>query len=57
MLTVWCRKNPRKAGLVFIIVIAIIFIWIHGPFHKTNIMPECIPASLGDHGSGVNEIE
>jgi len=51
----WCRKNPKKTGLVFIIVIAIVFIWIHGPFHKRNLMLGLpTPESLGDHGSGVN---
>lgn len=57
MLMTWCRSDPKKTAVVFIIVIAIVFIWIHGPFHKINIMPECIPASLGDHGSSVNKIK
>lgn len=50
----WCRKNPKKTAVFFIIVIAIVFVWIHGPFSKINIMPESIPAILGDNGSGVN---
>lgn len=49
----WCRKNPKKAAGVLIIVIAIVYIWIHGPFQKIhNVYGE--PASLGHHGSGVN---
>lgn len=56
-LIAWCRKNPKKTAVVFIIVIVIVFIWIHGPFHKINILPESIPASLGDHGSGVNRLK
>jgi len=54
-LIVWCRSNPKKTVVVLIIVIAVIFIWIHGPFHKISTMLGApTPASLGDHGSGIN---
>ena len=52
-LIAWCRKNPQKATVVFIVVALIVFVWIHGPFHKINNVygePEC----LGDNASGVN---
>ena len=49
----WCRKNPKKTVGVITIVIAIVYIWIHGPFQKIhNVYGE--PESLGDHGSGIN---
>jgi len=42
----WCRKNPKKTAVVFIIVIAIVIIWIHGPFHRTsNLMSGPSPFS------------
>lgn len=34
-LIAWCRTHPIKA-VIFIIVIAIVFVWIHGPFHKIH---------------------
>jgi len=53
-LIAWCRKNPKKTAVVFIIVTAIVFIWVHGPFYRTSDIMEGIPAILGDQGSGVN---
>ena len=55
-LIAWCRKNPKKTAVFFIIVIAIVFIWIHGPFHKIHNVWGT-PLILGDHGSGVNRIK
>ena len=44
----WCRKNPKKTVVAFIIVIAIVIIWIHGPFHRaSNLMSG--PSPFGQH--------
>lgn len=48
-----CRSNPKKTVVVFIIVIAIVYIWIHGPFYRTSDVMEGIPMILGDHESGI----
>ena len=55
-LIAWCRKNPKKTVVVFIIVLATVYIGIHVPFHKRNLMLGLpTPESLGDHGSGIND--
>lgn len=56
-LIAWGRKNPKKAAVVLIVVVAITFIWIHGPFYRTSDVMEGIPMILGDHGSGVNRLK
>lgn len=49
-----CRSNPKKTIVVSILVMAIVIIWIHGPFYDITRSLNCTPESLGDHGSGVN---
>jgi hypothetical protein len=51
------RVHPIIAAVVFAILIAIVFIWIHGPFHRTSDVMEGIPGSLGDNGAGVNRLK
>ena len=54
---VWCRSNPKKTAAFCIIVIAVVSIWIHGPFYRTSDVMEGVPMILGDQGSGVNSIK
>ena len=51
----WCRMNPKKTVVIFTIVIAIAFIWIHGPFHKTsNLMSAPSPFGQQNQWTDVN---